>query len=93
MGDHQHVAVAEAQPGSLQGVAKDAGEIVARPNRRDAWYRRERDCRGLWRHQGYPKRTSSRSRARSGRRGGGFTVSASGCARNEAATRSAGASP
>ena len=93
VGHHQHVAASRAQVRRRQGVAQDGREVVARADRRNAGDGGERDRLGRGRHQGYPKRTSSWSPERSRRRGGWLTGSVSGAARNEASTRSGGASP
>ena len=84
VGDHQHIAPPRRQIRRGQSIAQDAREVVARTDRRNARYGRERDRRGRCRHRRYPKRTRSWSSDRSLRRGGWLMGAVSGAARNEA---------
>jgi hypothetical protein len=51
VGDDQYVAVARRQRRGLQGIAQDAREVVARPDRRDARYRCKRNGGGSRGHE------------------------------------------
>ena len=57
---------ARLEPRRVDGIAQDAREVVARPDRRDAGQRCEREGRGRGRHQTYPKRTRGCSGERRG---------------------------